>query len=67
MEKSKTTIIVAAIVAGVAIGASLFMFYPDMMFKGTSLDTESGSNQFSEPYMDESGETLGGAPQVPSP
>ena len=60
-------VIIAAIVAGAAVAASLFVLYPDEMIGGTNLDQGSGGSEFSEPYMDESGDALGGAPQVPAP
>ena len=40
----ETFIIIGAIAAGAAIAGSLFLLYPDMMFKGTSLDSQGGAS-----------------------
>jgi hypothetical protein len=39
----KNAIIVGAILAGAAIGGALFMLYPDVMFKGTNLESQGGA------------------------
>lgn len=36
--------IVGAIVVGVAVAGSLFLLYPDLMFRNTSLDSQSGAS-----------------------
>jgi hypothetical protein len=35
--------IVGAIVAGVAVARSLFLLYPDLMFRNTGFDSQSGA------------------------
>ena len=35
--------IVGAIVVGATVAGSLFLFYPDLMFRNTSLDSQSGA------------------------
>ncbi len=67
MGKAQTLVIVAAIAVGGAIAASLFVLYPDEMVGGTNLDPGNEAGEFSQPYMDESGDTMSGAPQVPEP
>ena len=36
--------IVGAIVAGVAVAGSLFLLYPDLMFRNTGFDSQSGAS-----------------------
>jgi hypothetical protein len=45
--------IIGAIAAGVAVAGSLFLLYPDVMFKGTSLDTQGGASTDVPVFVDE--------------
>jgi hypothetical protein len=42
MAKKEAIFIVGAIVVGIAVAGSLFLLYPDLMFRNTSLDSQSG-------------------------
>lgn len=55
MEKIQSLVIVGVIVAGFAVGLGLFMAYPDMMFKGTSLDPNTGPSEFGGAYGGDTG------------
>lgn len=45
--------IFGAIAAGVAIAGSLFLLYPDMMFQGTSLESQGGATTEEPVLLDE--------------
>ena len=49
----ETIFIIGAIAAGVAVAGSLFLLYPDVMFKGTSLDTQGGASTDVPVFVDE--------------
>jgi hypothetical protein len=49
----ETVIIVGAIVAGAAVAGSIFLVYPDLVFKGTSLDTQGGASTDVPVFVDE--------------
>ncbi|OLC87557.1 MAG: hypothetical protein AUJ08_00470 [Thaumarchaeota archaeon 13_1_40CM_3_50_5] len=42
MGKNESIFIISGIIAGVAVAGSLFLLYPDMMFKDTNLAQQSG-------------------------
>lgn len=63
MEKIQSLVIVGVIVAGFAVGLGLFMAYPDMMFKGTSLDPNTDPGEFAGSY----GGDVGAPPPTGSP
>ena len=50
--------IFGAIAAGIAIAGSLFLLYPDMMFQGTSLESQGGATP-SEPVILDQTNTAG--------
>lgn len=41
MANTGAIIVVGAIIAGVAVGGGLFLFYPDLMFGNTSFSSQS--------------------------
>ena len=43
MEKKESVLIITGIVAGVAVAGSLFLLYPDLMFKNTTFQAQQGS------------------------
>jgi hypothetical protein len=47
--------IFGAIAAGIAIAGSLFLLYPDMMFQGTSLQSQGGVTTEEPVFVDETG------------
>lgn len=63
---ARMAIIFGSVAVAAAIGGALFYLYPEQLFRGTSLDSGNPDTSFSDNYMDETGDTLGGAPQVPS-
>lgn len=42
-QRKKAVIIVGAIAVGVAVGWSLFLLYPDLMFRNIGFDSQSGA------------------------
>jgi hypothetical protein len=68
MEKIQSLVIVGVIVAGFAVGLGLFMAYPDMMLKGTSLDPDTEPGEFSGAYGGDVGAPAPtGSPQASAP
>lgn len=67
--KTQTLVIIGAIVAGAAVAVSLFVFFPDMMLGGTSMDPDASSSQFSGSgaYGPETAPAPGGSPQASMP
>jgi hypothetical protein len=53
--------IFGAIAAGVAVAGSLFLLFPDMMFKGTSLDTQGGATTDVPVLVDETNTASAGS------
>ncbi|HXV45280.1 MAG TPA: hypothetical protein VD736_01260, partial [Nitrososphaera sp.] len=46
-------LIMSAIAAGIVVAGSLFLVYPDVTFKGTSLDTQGGASTDVPVFVDE--------------
>jgi hypothetical protein len=73
MMNAQSLVIIGVIVAGAAVAASLFMFYPDMMLKNTSLDpkgeaaTTAGSYGGSGATGASGGPSPSGSPQATTP
>jgi hypothetical protein len=67
--KVQTLAIIVAIVGGAAVAVSLFVFFPDMMLEGTSMDPDAESSQFSGSgaYGPEGAPAPGGSPQASVP
>ncbi len=55
MNRKQMGIAIAALVAGAAIGGSLFYLFPNTMFKGTGFEQQAGSPTGSSP------QSLGGS------
>jgi hypothetical protein len=53
--------IFGAIAAGVAVAGSLFLLFPDMMFKGTSLDAQGGATTDVPVLVDETNTASAGS------
>ena len=51
----KNAIIIGVILAGAAIGGTLFMLYPGMMFDGTGFQNQGGSPQSTPQSLAEGG------------
>jgi hypothetical protein len=49
----ETIIIMGIIAAGVAIAGSLFLVFPDMMFKNTGFETQGGESTDVPVFVDE--------------
>jgi hypothetical protein len=43
MNTKQKVITIAAIVVGLAVAGAMFFLYPDMMYKGTGLQDQTGS------------------------
>jgi hypothetical protein len=70
---AQSLVIIGVIMAGAAVAASLFMFYPNMMLKNTSLDpnseaaTKAGSYGGGGATGASGGPSPGGSPQATTP
>lgn len=73
---AQSLVIIGVIAVGAAVAASLFMFYPDMMLKNTSLDPngEASTNAGTSGSYGGGGSTgaaggpsTGGSPQATTP
>ncbi len=68
MEKLQSLVIIGVIVAGFAIGLSLFALYPDMMLKNTALDPNKEPGEFGGAYGGDVGAPAPtGSPQASAP
>lgn len=67
--KTQTLVIIVAIVGGAAVAVSLFVFFPDMMLEGTSVDPDGLGGEFSSSgaYGPETGPAPSASPQAPTP
>lgn len=65
--RTQTLVMIGVIVAGAAVAVSLFVLFPDMMLKGTSLDPEASSGTPAGTYGPDTGAAPGGSPQATAP